>query len=316
MSASLANAPRVCFGPEMPNWGSWHWIGADLCAHLASWFRTSTFRWGEVPICDVCVIVKHPPPREFVAALDPRTALIFCPVDYYGDARSIDADRAFLQRCSRIVIHCERLRRYFVRFAPVEYIDHHLRFHAPLRKQRRADGEFLWIGVRSNLLPLIEWANSNALPGPLRVLTNWEHPERMPSAAEIGFRTAMEVRLENWTPDCHRARLSECRAVLDVKGVDFRARHKPPAKALDVIASGVPLAMNADSSSVEHLANLGFAVASLDHPLRWLSADYAAETIRFGSCLRELLALERVGYRWRRLIEAVLTLPQHTRRAA
>ena len=51
-------------------------------------------------------------------------------------------------------------------------------------------------------------------------------------------------------------------AAIDIKGDDFRSRHKPPAKAIDFIASGVPLAMNPDSSMVEHLARMGFDVAS------------------------------------------------------
>jgi hypothetical protein len=312
MSTSLADHPHICFGPEMPAWGSWQWIGADLCRHLAPHFRTSTFRWGEVPSGDVCVVVKHALPPDVLAKLNRRTALIYCPIDYYGAPAAIDADRVFLQRCARIVVHCERLRRYFVPYAPVDYVDHHLRFHAPLRAGRRDEGEFLWIGVRSNLAPLIEWANGNALPAPLRILTNWEDAGAIPSAAKIGFETGIDVRLEHWSPERHRQRLTECRAVLDVKGVDFRSRHKPPAKALDVIASGVPLVMNPDSSSAEHLARMGFAIASLADRARCLSPEYAQETARFGSCLRELLTLERIGFRWRCVIEAVSATSRQT----
>jgi hypothetical protein len=96
------------------------------------------------------------------------------------------------------------------------------------------------------------------------------------------------------------------RAALDIKGDDFRARHKPPAKAIDFLAAGVPLAMKPDSCVVEHLARLGFAVASPLDAAAWLSPEYDEETRRFGAALRELLSLERVGRRWRRLLEEVL----------
>jgi hypothetical protein len=64
--------------------------------------------------------------------------------------------------------------------------------------------------------------------------------------------------------------------------------------------------MNPDSCVVEHLARLGFDVPSPLDPERWLSQEYAEETRRFGTALRELLSLARVGRRWRRLLEAVL----------
>jgi hypothetical protein len=72
------------------------------------------------------------------------------------------------------------------------------------------------------------------------------------------------------------------RAVIDIKGQDIRSRHKPPAKGIDVIASGVPLAMNPDSSTAEHLARMGFEVASPLDTDRWLSREYWEETRRFG----------------------------------
>ena len=96
------------------------------------------------------------------------------------------------------------------------------------------------------------------------------------------------------------------RAAIDVKGNDFRSRHKPPAKAIDFLASGVPLAMNHDSSPVEHLARMGFEVADPRDTERWLSREYWEETRRFGAALRELLSLERVARRWKRVIDDVL----------
>ena len=49
---------RVAFGPEAPAFGSWEWVGADLCQALAAvGHETTTFR-DAVPNCDVIVFVK------------------------------------------------------------------------------------------------------------------------------------------------------------------------------------------------------------------------------------------------------------------
>src|SRR3989442_9412999 len=96
------------------------------------------------------------------------------------------------------------------------------------------------------------------------------------------------------------------RGAIDIKGSDFRSRHKPPAKAIDFIASGLPLAMNLDSSSVEHLARMGFDVASPLDTERWMSREYFEETCRFGRAVRELLSIRRIGRRYKRIVEDVL----------
>lgn len=298
--------PLVAFGPEAPGWGSWQWVGADLLPPLAGAFRTACFPAWEVPRCDILVLVKHVPPPGWLTRIDPRTAVVYCPVDYFGDAADIDAAAPLLRRCTRIIIHCARLRRYFEPYAPVEYLDHHIKFAAPLRTQFRAEGDILWVGVRSNLPPLVDWVNTHALPGTLAVLTNLEDPSRPPTATDMGFRPGIPVRVHDWCPHRQAEMTAAAWGVLDIKGDDFRARHKPPAKGIDVIASGVPLAMNPESSTVEHLARLGFAVADPRDPDWWLSRAYAEETRRFGGALRELLSLERIAWRFGRIIHDVL----------
>jgi hypothetical protein len=305
-SVPLSSSPRIAFGPEMPGWGSWDWVGADLCRHLATMYRTTTFAEANVPECEVCVIVKHPLPADRIAAVAERSAVIYCPVDAFGSASEIDSSATMLHRCSRIVIHAERLRKYFAPYAPVEFIDHHCKFTAPLRERYHHRGELLWVGVRSNLPALVEWVNRNSLPAPLRVLTNPENTDRPLHAKEFGFRKDRDVRIETWSPESFRRRALECRAALDIKGSDFRSRHKPPAKAIDFIASGIPIAMNPDSAPAEHLARLGFPVVSPLDVERWLSREYWQETLCFGAAIRELLSLERIGLRWRRLIDELL----------
>ena len=114
------------------------------------------------------------------------------------------------------------------------------------------------------------------------------------------------MRIESWTPERHRERLAECRAVLDIKGQDFRARHKPASKAIDAIASGVPLAMNADSSSTAYLRGLGFEIASPQDTDRWLSRPYWEQTRAFGARLRKQMLLTTVADRMAQILSDVL----------
>jgi hypothetical protein len=298
--------PAVTFMPSVPGCGSWEWLGVDLRNHLARWYSTAEGAADASTDCDALIIVKHQLPAKIVAQAANRSAVIYCPVDYYGNAAEIDQDTGTLQRCTRILVHSENLRRYFEPYAPVEYMDHHIKFAAPMRVKYRRSGYLLWVGVRTNLPPLVEWVNAHPLPTELRVLTNPEVPGMMPTVDELGFREPSKVHVFEWTKELHLEMTAKARAAIDIKGTDFRSRHKPPAKAIDFIASGLPLAMNADSNVVDHLGRMGFDVASPGHPERWLSKEYWEETRRFGLALRELLSLERVGRRWKRIIDAVL----------
>src|SRR5262245_27316687 len=305
--------PVVAFGPVMPGWGSWDWVGADLLAELARYYRTVPFYGPEVPSCDVALVVKHALPAGLVQRLAARAVVLYCPVDYYGSAGEIEADREMLVACSCVLVHCEDLRPIFEPHCPVEHVDHHVKFAAPLRQDFRPSGHLLWVGVRTNLPPLVEWVNAHPLPGELRVLTNLEDPRAVPRPAELGFRGSTPVRVLDWSPALQARLTASARAALDIKGGDFRSRHKPPAKAIDFIASGVPLALNPESSSARHLARLGFSVASPLEPESWFSRGYWEQTCRFGRLLREELTLARVGQRFRDIIDAVLAERRRSR---
>jgi hypothetical protein len=298
--------PTVAIGPVMPGWGSWEWVGADLVQELAKYYRIRTFLPDEECECNVELRIKHPRAQELFSYSAKRTPIIYCPIDLYGGSDEIDADRFWLSQCSRILVHCERLRRYFEPYAPVEYMDHHVKFVTPLRNEFKPRGYVLWVGVRANCDPVVAWINANPLPTELYILTNFENPNAIPTSEEFGFRRGLPIHLENWTAERHLELLAGAQAAIDIKGDDFRSRHKPPAKAIDFIASGVPIAMNIDSTAWEHLGRLGFELASPLDPERWLSAEYWQDTRRFGAAIRELLSLERVGRRFRRIIDEVL----------
>lgn len=295
--------PVVAFGPETPGWGSWEWVGRDLADELAGCFQTICFGWDDIPKCDLLFVIKHPLPAARLQQIPPSTQIVYCPVDRYGSAAEIDADSHWLRRCTRIVVHCERLRRWFAPYATVEYMDHHVKYVGQPQAGHRAAGPILWVGVRSNLPPLVEWVNAHRLPADLCVLTNLEDPHRRVAPSEFGFRSSIDIQIENWTASRHLELLSVARAALDIKGSDFRSRHKPPTKAIDFIAAGLPLAMNVGTSSAEHLARLGFEVARPEDTAHWLSYDYWTETQRFGQALREMLSLQRIGRRYRMLVE-------------
>src|SRR5229473_6613947 len=129
--------PIICFGPVMPGWGSWRWVGLDVRQELSKYFQALIFQPGELPNCSVLVVVKHPGTLELLNRIPGNTSVIYCPVDHYGSASELDQDGAMLRRCSRVVVHCERLRRYFEPYAPVVYMDHHVKFTAPMRPSFR-----------------------------------------------------------------------------------------------------------------------------------------------------------------------------------
>jgi glycosyltransferase involved in cell wall biosynthesis len=292
----------IGIGPQMPGWGSWDWVGAHLIQSFLTDAQVTEFAAWEEPQADMVLVVKHPPPHQWLERIAKRAAVIFLPVDCYGAAEEITADAALLRQFSRIIVHCERLRPHFEPLAPVEYLDHPIKFVTPMRRKFRTDGNILWVGVRSNLEPLVEWLNAHPLPAPLDVLTNLETPDEPAQPGEFRFEPDLPVRIHHWTPELHLEMVAVARAAIDIKGQDFRSKCKPPAKAIDFIASGLPLAMNADSSPVEHLAKLGFAVADPLDTERWLSRDYWQQTRQFGQKLRKAVSENRVAERIRQIV--------------
>ena len=295
---------HVCIGPVYPGIGSWEWIGQQMGEELSQHYDVEYFS-DSIPNCDLAVIVKY----DFPRLMDSKpigVPVIFCPVDCYGSVRDIDLDGKYLFQCSQIVTHSESLRKYFNAYAPVEYLDHHVRFISETISLKPEDGPILWTGIRSNLPPLIEWINRNPLDQELWILTNLDQGTSTISPREVGFTGSQIVRIENWESQKHIAWTELANCAIDIKGMDFRARHKPPAKAIDSLASGLPLAMNADSSSVKHLARRGFQVASIEDRDFWFSKEYRDHTLDLAVELREKLSRENVGKQFKTIIDRVL----------
>jgi hypothetical protein len=302
----------LAFGPKRPGIGSWEWLGEDLAQELERYYHITSFT-DCVPDCDAVVLIKELLSHEQLEQITDTRAVIYCPVDCYGSAAELDRDGLRLRLCDRIVLHCECLRKYFQSYAPVKALEHHLRFVPETISLKRATTHpmIVWVGHRSHLPLLVDYANHHSLPGRLEVLTNGEEEAgEVWMAADFGFNPRLPIRIQRWTAERHRQAVSEADLAIDLKGSDFRQRHKPSAKALDFLASNLPLAMNVDSRPAQHLRQMGvFVPAPHDHE-RWLSEEYRRETERFGQQLRETFSRPQVGQEWRRMIDETLTQKQ------
>jgi hypothetical protein len=298
----------IAFGPKLPGIGSWEWIGAEMMQELSKFYDIQSYTSESVPDCDVLVVIKHDVQTEELLRAAEKTAVIFCPVDRYGSCAEIDAHGWMLARCAKILVHCQRLCKYFRSYAPVELVDHHLRFVTDEPPSYRQDSYVFWAGIKSHLPILAEWVNAHRLPAELRILTNVESAKPRIDAGQFGFDTSVnQVRIERWSQQRHLELVAAARLAIDIKGNDFRQRHKPAAKAIDFIASGLPLATNPESYSAEYLSRLGFEVVTPLDTDRWLSQAYFDETQAFGATLRESLSLQRIGLRYKQIIDDLLS---------
>lgn len=321
----------IAVGPAMPGIGSWEWLGTELASALQQQHEVKVFR-DCVPACDSVLLIKSFPEREDVLSLAERVPVVFCPIDRYGSSADIDRHAPFLSRCARIVIHSATLRQYFQSYAhplrmtlenssdcsppqnritgqaspAVEYVDHPLKYVTELRNESVADGPILWVGVKNNLPPLVEWANCTQLPANLWVLTDLPSDRGEIGAKDLGFEVHNTVRVGKWSVARHLKWVSQARTVVDVKGDDFRSRHKPPAKAIDFLASGLPLAVNVGHSARRHLAQMGFELADVNDAQRWFSDEYSRECVRFGAALREQCSTVRIDRRMQEILEQAM----------
>ena len=127
----------VAVGPVMPGWGSWDWVGTFLLEHLARHFAVTAFEPWQVPDADAVVVVKHGPPPDWAERVARRAAVVYCPIDRYGDPAEIDADAPWLRACDRVLAHARRLLPLITPLASAIYVDHPLKFATPTRKASR-----------------------------------------------------------------------------------------------------------------------------------------------------------------------------------
>lgn len=239
----------VAIGPVLPEFGSWNWIGRGLLDFLQPQLHVCEFSdVTQPPLANIVVFLKFCPSAEVLHALKKHGAmLVFIPVDVYGSAAEIDHDYLTLKCFDLILAHSRRLIRYLNVAAPVEFVEHPLKYVLPEPSLTCSDGPILWVGRSCNLAAVSEWFNGSGGDHDLWILT--DTGGRLPTAEQFGFLKPRRVRVAEWTEGRHLDWLSQAWLAVDVKSSDFRSRHKPPAKAFDFLASGIPVLTNRGSST-------------------------------------------------------------------
>jgi hypothetical protein len=314
------NPLRVAFGPER-DYPSWDWVGGDTSRELAKYYRVTTFAsWSAPPECDVLVLVKEPPPPQFLQAARARgSRIVYCPIDVYASQGQLAEDADRLRACDMVLVHSERLLPLIRRYCPrTHFVEHHARYALPEVASYKETGFVLWVGGLQYLPYLVSWLQAHPIHHPVRILTDVSnHRARYRArvlAVELGLGTSLS-RLVASIPDCQvyawseRRQLDmmrECKAALDVKFTRrFNQYSKPPAKAQKYVASGIPFAINPDSYSAEYFRRRGFEPASPAETAHWFSRVYWEATMAFGQKLREWTSLETVGLSYRHLIDSL-----------
>jgi hypothetical protein len=318
--AASGRGPTVAFGRvrDKPSWG---WVGFDVARELSKHHDVVLYDSRSTPPpCDVLFLIKKRPTDLFVErALRNGTKLVYCPIDEYDGPEQIAADAEFLGACEIVVTHCERLIPLLrAHCSDVRFVEHHARYALDAMVGYRRRGYLLWIGGCQYVPFLLAWLERHPLAHELKILSDFENDRARALAREhaqaMGLRLEMDAdttsiaghRVYRWSEERQRQMMGECRAALDVKMTRFfNQQHKPPTKAQQFVASGIPFAVNADSYSAEYFRDRGFDVASPLETERWLSREYWEATRAAGERLRAATSIEAVAARYRELIESI-----------
>ncbi|MEO8602136.1 MAG: hypothetical protein ABI629_06140 [bacterium] len=310
----------IAFGPlnARPSWG---WVGYDMARELSKTYDVILYDADAPAVqCDVLFAIKKRPAERLLDGVERQgSKLVYCPVDVYDATGELQRDAEFLARCAMVLVHCERMLPLLrPHCAQTHFVEHHSRFATHAMAEYQRDGFILWIGAYAYVPYLADWLARHPIDSEVRILTDFDNEKSRRKAdqyaAEIGMdiasaaaqRAIAGCRMYQWSERRQGEMMRACRAALDVKLTTlFSQQHKPPTKAQQYIASGIPFAVNADSYSAEYFLARGFELASPLDTERWWSHDYWQETRATGQALRAATALERVGEHYRKLIESL-----------
>ena len=130
----MSSTPRfsIAIGPELPEFGSWNWLGEPFARFLSRDRRSSTYAsLKNLPAADCVLFLKFKPSIDTLLQLRHRSLLVWMPVDVVGHCHEIDGDLGALGLLDLVLTHSQRLLRYFRPFVRAEFVDHPLRFHLP-----------------------------------------------------------------------------------------------------------------------------------------------------------------------------------------
>jgi hypothetical protein len=304
---------KLAIGPRR-SFPSWAWVGQDTANELAKDHDVSLFDdFDTVPSADIVFVVKQRPPVAFVTTARQQGArVVYAPIDIYDQESEIYADADMLQRCDLVFLHGEDLLPHIsCHTSRIELVEHHLRYALQPMATRKQEGFVLWIGATLNLPHVVRWLEENPLPYEVRLLTSLGREQRV-LAHLTAYKQGLRLRFEEgringfaaaeWSEARQEQWMRACRAAIDVKGATFSQSTKPPTKAQQFIASGIPFACNADSPVARYFARRGFDVARPQDTTRLFSESYWIETRQLARKLRVELSLPTVAETYRRAL--------------
>ncbi len=297
-SAAKTDRPRIAIGPSSTA-PSWDWIGVRTARSLEDSFDVDLFDdFTNLPDASVIMIVKHRPPRAFIeTALKRGTRLVYLPVDRYRTPEEVEADAPFLGACDRVLSHSRALLPYLEPHSgQVDFVEHESIYALEPLAEFRADGFVLWIGACEHLPHIIGWLRQNELGAPLKLLTNYTNKAGRMEAHMRARKAGISLDFQDgaingheailWSEQAQAQLMRTCKAAIDIKGADFNQATKPPTKAQQFIASGIPFSCNTGSPIADYLSWRGFDVAAAGDRDRLFSREYWEETRAFAPKLR------------------------------
>ena len=196
-----------------------------------------------------------------------------------------------------IAVHCTRLTSLLKPHCnQIELVDHYDKYALPKLTGFREKGFVIWTGINCYINFTREWYDKKPRDFQLTILS--DKTKKLPP----DLRNHPGIILREWSEETQRKYFNRAKAGLDVKGTDFHQQTKPPTKIQQLVASGIPTAVNSDSYSWEYFHERGFDLADPDDTGRWFSEAYWKETHDFAPKLRQTISKTNVVQSYLNLI--------------
>jgi hypothetical protein len=215
---------KIAIGPERTDAPSWNWVGFDTMRELSKYFKVEVFH-DEPSECDLAIYVKGP--LKNTANRPPR--IIYLPIDYFDNPKSIETNADFLKSCTAIGCHCERLMPYLKPYCQdVFFIDHHGMYTLPQINEYKKDGFVLWIGSLEYIAYILKWLEQYPIEHEVRLASNYWSKSGMQKSLELAEKLGLKINMTDtklngyrmiyWTQRAQFRAMREAKAALDIKG--------------------------------------------------------------------------------------------------
>jgi hypothetical protein len=290
----------LAIGPRSPN-PSWDWIGLALAEDMRRTYDVVLFdHLADILPADIVLVIKQRPSHQMVCKIRATNArFYFAPIDVYREEAEIYADVEMLRHCDAVFVHSETLYPVLAPFCQrIHLVEHHARYALSRLVPFRDEGFLLWIGGFQHIPYVLDWLRHNPPSIEVRLLTDIKNKSARLAAHIIARQISLPLSIANgavngwpaelWSEATQTTLMAACKAAIDIKGPGFNQATKPPTKAQQFVASGIPFACNAGHSAVPYFHNHGFDVAMADQFSRLLSKKYWAATQAFSPLLASL----------------------------